>query len=55
MEINKSANFKTLDEITKYIDRIKKIAGLIRYNMSGAYDPKTKQENYRLDWIVEEE
>lgn len=54
-QINKSVNFKTLSELLKYIDKVIGQKGLVRYNMSGAFDTTNKQENYRLDWVVEEE
>lgn len=55
MQINKNATCKTLEELIKLIEKLKKKANIKTFNFAGNYNKETKSESFYVNWTEEEE
>lgn len=55
MQINKSANFRNVEEAIEAMRKLVDDPKTVRVNFSGSYDLAGKSQSARIDWVVEEE
>ena len=55
MQINKSVNYRKVEEAIAAIEKLKSDEKTVRIIFSGSYDIAGKTESARIDWVTEEE